>query len=140
MERKLICTMFGALLLAGCTNGGDQSAGSAATAQPVNAAQIAVVRQESQAVASDALGRIGPPAVPALSMALQDGDPGVRIEACRALAYMGAGAKDAVPQLTALLNDQEESVRQEAARTLGQIGSPAQPAIPELMQMLRTKQ
>ena len=140
MQRRLICTMFGAICLAGCTNGGDKSPGAAITAQPVNAAQIVVVRQESQDVASDALGAFGPTAVPALATALQDGDPGVRIEACRSLAYMGAGAKDAVPQLTGLLNDQEESVRQEAAKTLGQIGPPAQPAIPELMQMLRTKQ
>ena len=60
MQRRLICTVFGAILLAGCTNGGDKSPGAAITAQPVNAAQIVVVRQESQDVASDALGALVP--------------------------------------------------------------------------------
>ncbi len=71
-----------------------------------------------------------------LSEALSDPDPSVRTEACRALAFMGAKAKDAVPSLTRTLSDSEENVRVEAAHALGQIGEPAQLAIPELMQML----
>jgi hypothetical protein len=129
----------GLLLLASC-NGGEIPVDTAKLEAPVNMDSISVVRQDpQQAAASDALGRIGVPAVPDLSLALSDPDPAVRMDACRALAYMGAKAKDAVPPLTQTLNDPEQSVRTEAAHALGAIGEPANPAIPELMQMLRGK-
>jgi HEAT repeat protein len=130
---------LGLLLAIGCT-GGETAIDAAKLEAPVNAESIAVVRQSPQQdVASDALGRIGTPAVQPLSEALADPDPSVRIEACRALAYMAAKAKDAVPALTRTLSDSEETVREEAARALGQIGEQAQLAIPELMQMLHNK-
>ena len=68
---------------------------------------------------------------------LSDPDPVVRLQACRALAYMGLQAKEAVPYLTQALGDQNEAVRQQAAVALGQIGSPAAPAVPALLQMMK---
>lgn len=141
MIRHSLCfaAAVGLLLLAGCT-GGEIPVDTAQLSAPVNVAAVAIIKQDMQQdVASDALGRIGTPAVPALSEALADPDASVRIEACRALAYMGPKAKDAVPPLTQTLGDPEESVRLEAARALGQIGESAQLAVPELMQMLRGK-
>jgi HEAT repeat protein len=63
----------------------------------------------------------------------------VRLQSCRALAYMGAQGKDAVPALIRTLNDPIIAVRDAAADALGQIGLPAAPAVPALMQMLRGK-
>jgi HEAT repeat protein len=86
---------------------------------------------------SESLGQIGEPAVPALRQALADQNPMVRVEACRALGYMGAKAKDAVTELTVALNDSEEAVQFEAARALGDIGEASAPAVPRLIEMLR---
>jgi HEAT repeat protein len=140
MHRKIlwVTLVVGLPLLVGCT-GGELPVETGQLQSPVNQVTTTIVKQESQDAASDALGRIGVPAVPALSEALTDPDPAVRLEACRALAYMGAKAKDAVPVLTQTLNDHEEVVRNEAARALGQIGETAQLAIPELMRMLHGK-
>jgi hypothetical protein len=87
-------------------------------------------------MAADALGRIGPPAVPALRQALQSTDPEVRLNAVQVLARMGPDAKDAVPDLVALLDDPDERIRKAAARTLGRIGPESAPAVPALMRSL----
>lgn len=138
-KQWLSLTAIGLLLLVGCT-GGEIPVDTAKLESPVNANALSIVRQDTQqAAASDALGRIGAPAVQPLSEALSDADPSVRIEACRALAYMGSKAKDAVAPLTRTLSDPEDAVREEAAHALGQIGEQAQLAIPELMQMLHSK-
>lgn len=129
---------LGLLLVAGCT-GGEIPIDTAQLQAPVNVTSVSIVTQDQQVAASDALGRIGSPAVQPLSQALSDPEPSVRIEACRALAYMGAKAKEAVPALTQTLSDPEESVRVEAARALGQVGEQAQLAVPDLMQMLHKK-
>jgi hypothetical protein len=86
---------------------------------------------------SESLGQIGEPAVPALKQALTDQNPMVRVEACRALGYMGAKAQGAVLELTSALNDSEEAVQLEAARALGDIGEASAPAVPRLIEMLR---
>jgi HEAT repeat protein len=140
MNRKILFAVLaiGLLPLLGCNNG-EVPIDTAKLESPVNQATVSVVRQDSREVAADALGRIGTPAVPALAEALSDPVPSVRVDACRALAYMGAKAKDAVPPLTRTLSDPEEAVRQEAARALGQIGDSAQLAIPDLIQMLHGK-
>ncbi len=126
-----------AILIAGCNS--QTSTDRAKLPQPVNVVLQPTAGDSSQIAAADALGRIGQPAVPALSDSLADTDPFVRLQACRALAYMGAQAKDAVPALTHTLNDSETAVREAAAEALGQIGLPSTPAVPALMQMLRGK-
>lgn len=89
-----------------------------------------------QQAAADALGRIGPPAVPQLIQALRNRDPLVRKEAAQVLARMGSDAREAVPDLMRLLDDEDETIRKTAARTLGRIGPDAAPAVPALMRTL----
>lgn len=94
---------------------------------------------EEQA-ATDALGRIGPPAIPALIQALRSQDPLVRRKSAEVLARMGSDAKDAVPDLIRLLDDPDPLIRKTAARTLGRIGPDSAPAIPALMRTLMQPQ
>ena len=57
---------------------------------------------------------------------LQDQNEGVRVNAARALGFIGEGAKAAVPTLMPLLKDQDDEgfVRSDAAEALGKIGTP----------------
>jgi hypothetical protein len=89
-----------------------------------------------QQAAADALGRIGPPAVPPLVAALESSDPQTRLRAAEVLARMGSDAKDAVPALTRLLDDPDEEIRKAATRALGQIGPAAEEAVPALVRAL----
>ena len=86
--------------------------------------------------AADALGRIGPAAVPQLSTLLHDEDPEVRQQAARILARIGPNAVAAVPDLIQLLQDQHPQVQLAAARALGQIGPEAAAAVPALLRMM----
>ena len=140
MDRKSLIWLTGAgiLLAAGCNGAPTMDSGKLSA--PVNAAMPSTTGDSGQIAAADALGRIGQPAVAALTSVLSDPDPVVRLQACRALAYMGSQAKDAVPYLTQALGDQNETVREQAAVALGQIGAPAAPAVPVLMLMLRASQ
>jgi HEAT repeat protein len=91
----------------------------------------AVIRSSAAA----ALGRIARHpdlAVPALTEATRDADPGVRESALRALAAFGADAGPAVPALIAALADGSESTRILAAEALGRIGPGARSALPFL--------
>jgi hypothetical protein len=123
--------------LAGCS--GAPSIETNQLPPPVNAPAANISVTGTQVAAAEALGHIGQPAVPVLAEALMDSDPAVRLQACRALAYMGAKAGSAVPALQRALNDPEVAVREQAAAALGQIGAAAEPAVPSLIQMLRTK-
>jgi len=89
-----------------------------------------------QEAAADALGRIGPSAIPQLIELLKSPEPDVRLIAAQVLARMGSDAKEAVPHLIPLLKDRDERIRKSAARTLGRIGPDAAAAVPELMQAL----
>jgi hypothetical protein len=89
--------------------------------------------------ASDALGRIGEAAVPALIEALSHPDPEVREQAARALSLIGPKSTAAVPDLIRLLDDESEPVRRQAARALGQVGPAAKIAIPALIKQLERK-
>jgi hypothetical protein len=122
---------------AGCNNG--PSTDTSSLPPPVNASVSISSADPTQVAAASALGRIGATAVPALIDALSDNQAAVRAHACRALAYMGANAKEAVGKLTLALNDQDETVRIEAATALGQIGAAATPATPVLLRMLQGK-
>jgi hypothetical protein len=134
---KLIFAVVGLLAVAGCN--AQPSMDTSKLPQAVNVTVEPTDGHPGQIAAADALGRIGQPAVIMLSQSLSDPDPIVRLQSCRALAYMGAQAKDAVQPLTLALNDPEEAVREGAAAALGQIGAAAAPAVPALMQMMRGK-
>ncbi len=126
------------LLAIGCN--GTTSIDTTNLPPPVNATVTSNSATGLQTAAADALGRIGQPAVPALADALLDPDATVRLQACRALAFMGAQAANAVPALQRALGDADIAVREQAALALGQIGAAAQPAVPALMQMLKARQ
>ena len=89
-----------------------------------------------QDAATDALGRIGPAAVPALVETLKSPDPAARLKGIEVLGRMGPGAAPAVPDLIRLLDDPDPEVRKAAARTLGRIGPAADAAVPALMRTL----
>ncbi len=89
-----------------------------------------------QEAAADALGRIGPAAIPHLQQALRSPDRQVKIQAADVLARMGSDAKPAVSDLVALLDDPDPEIRKVATRTLGRIGPDAAAAVPALMQSL----
>lgn len=89
-----------------------------------------------QETAADALGRIGPAALPQLVELLRSEQAEVRLIATQTIARMGSDAKDAVPALIPLLEDPDERVRKAATRTLGRIGPDAAAAVPELLKSL----
>lgn len=134
---RLAAIIFGVLVLPGCN--GSTSIDISKLPPPVNVALPTTAGEATQIAAADALGRIGGPAVPALSDALSNSDAVVRLQACKALAYMGAKASPAVPELVQRLYDSEEAVRTQAANALGQIGDEARPAVPQLVEMLKGK-
>lgn len=101
--------------------------------------------KELNEAAVEALGRMGAPAVPALSEALKggagprrvrpgqnvpDGSALVRSKAAAALGRIGPDAKAAVPALVEALKD--NSIRTDAATALGEIGGAAKDALPAL--------
>jgi HEAT repeat protein len=92
-----------------------------------------------QEAAADALGRIGPAAVPELIATLRSTNSEARLQATQVLARMGSDAKEAVPELIRLLDDPDERIRKAATRTLGRIGPDAAEAVPALMQSLLEK-
>ena len=133
----MACAVIAILAVLGCNS--DPSIDYQQLPTPVNEPVVGVSSQVSpRDVVTTALGQIGTPAVPALSAALGDSDPIVRVQACRALAYMGVQAIDAVPALIAALHDPQEAVQVEAAIALGSIGEPAGSAVPRLMEILRS--
>ena len=79
--------------------------------------------------AAEALGEMGPAAIPALIELLLDKDYEVRRAASSALKPIIGPA--AIPALTELLRDKK--VRSGATETLGKIGSVAIPALTELL-------
>ena len=82
------------------------------------------------------LGRIGPPAVPALVEALRGREALFRAGAARALGRIGPAARDAAPAPDAALRDDEARARVGAAEALWQVAQdPAAPAA--LAAMLR---
>jgi hypothetical protein len=133
----LIAVTIGPVMMTGCN--GSSSIDISKLPPPVNVALPTTAGETTQIAAADALGRIGGPAVPALSDALSDSDAVVRLQACKALAFMGAKASPAVPELVQRLYDSEEAVRTQAANALGQIGDEARPAVPQLVEMLKGK-
>ncbi|HEY2760874.1 MAG TPA: HEAT repeat domain-containing protein [Pirellulales bacterium] len=140
MYRQLTIASLACLLIAvvGCS--GESNIDLVKENPPVNGAVQVAPSAPTQIAAADALGRIGQPAVPALIETLSDANPEVRLQACRALTYMGVKGVNAVPALMQRINDQSEveAVRIQAANALGQIGDAAQPAVGPLLQMMRS--
>ncbi len=85
-------------------------------------------------VASEALGRMGPEAIPVLAKALQSENYFVRRMSARALEETGAGA---VPALIKALKDEDRSVRLMAVQALGGIGPEAKQSVPALTKALQ---
>jgi len=91
-----------------------------------------------RSTAAEALGKIGPdavPAVPSLMTALKDQEAFVQIAAAEALGQIGPTAAQAVPSLMTALKDKDVSVQSAAAKALGKIGATAATAkaVPSLM-------
>jgi HEAT repeat protein len=111
----------------------------AAYLRPIDAAPTPLKPFEQwteQDAATDALGRIGPAAIPSLLETLKSPNAAVRLKSIEVLGRMGPGAEPAVPELIRLLEDADPDVRKSAARTLGRIGPAAEAAVPALMRTL----
>lgn len=76
------------------------------------------------------------PALPALVLALQDSDSGVRAWAAQDIGDIGPAAATAVPRLRALLHSADPGSRSTACSALGGIGRPAREALPDLRNAL----
>jgi HEAT repeat protein len=90
--------------------------------------------------AANALRRIGAPAVPALTTALENENEGIRLLAVDTLGKMGAeqaGAKAVVPVLIERLNDESETVQLSAISALGDTQS--REAVPALVELVRSR-
>jgi len=86
----------------------------------------------TRAAALSALAFYGAAAVPALTLALRDPDPQVRVSAARGLGQVGPDAAEAVTALGQGLRDSEPRVRFDAAVALGRLGPAARDAVPAL--------
>jgi uncharacterized protein (TIGR02996 family) len=89
--------------------------------------------------AACALYSIGPAAVPALIVALQDEESSVRKLAAFALQRIGPEAVQATPALLVALRDRNRSMRLAAAETLGSFRARGVEAVPALSVALRDK-
>jgi HEAT repeat protein len=91
--------------------------------------------------AVQALGNVGPDAVPQLAQALSHLNLDARraAEVCFAVTYRPADAAAAIPALTAMLKDPEPSLRVDAANALTSFGPAAASAIPALIEAARLK-
>lgn len=90
-------------------------------------------QREMPDTASDALARIGVPAVPSVTVMLSDPNPEIRMRAANILAQIGSDGRSAVPELIKRLRDDDPAVRKAAANALGQMGPAAADAVPALM-------
>jgi HEAT repeat protein len=75
-------------------------------------------------------------AVPALTEALSDRNPQIRLKSTQTIAAIGSRAKAAVPELMIALKDPNEAVRMGATVAIGKLGSDAKAAIPGLIEAL----
>jgi HEAT repeat protein len=102
------------------------------------AALIAVLSREdtnTQTHVWKNLGEIGAVAVPSLIQALKEENPAVRMNAIRALRYIGPDAVEAVSPLIEALDEDDYEMRLHAAIALGNIGPGAYAALPKLREL-----
>ena len=88
-----------------------------------------------QAIAPLSAHAYDEPAITAITAALKDPAPEVRVAAAKGLGEVSRKAQPAVPVLIEALKDESSAVRSSAANTLGIIGSPAKAALPELIRL-----
>ncbi|MDP8237387.1 MAG: HEAT repeat domain-containing protein, partial [Candidatus Erginobacter occultus] len=125
----LFCTVLPGSLACLAAEEAPPDPAPAAAAKPVDDAEIGRLveglkgwdRDQVQAN-SDALAKIGEPAVPALIGALKNEDPGVRSSAARVLGEIEA--KEAAVPLGELFDDPKYWVTRNAVYSLGNIGGP----------------
>jgi HEAT repeat protein len=91
-------------------------------------------------VASDALARIGLPAVPAVAKALGDTDEAVRSAAASTLGKMGPVAKPAFFVLADALNEPDDWVRSEVIHAIARVGADPKRVVPLLVKALQADQ
>ena len=97
------------------------------------------VDELERAEAARALGEKGEEgfvAIPYLTEAMKDEDPGVRLRSAITLGKFGPVAQEAVPALISVLDDIFTGVRAEAAFALGKIGVPVDVVVPNLIETL----
>lgn len=82
-----------------------------------------------QPLATLAISRIGPDAVPVLEKACSDASPRVRLSAALLLGIIGPPARAALGALTKNIADPDAAVRAASLETLGNLGSLAKPAL-----------
>jgi len=85
--------------------------------------------------ASEALGRMGAAAVPAVRQVVDSRRAEARLHACWTLGLMGTNAAPAVPDLVACLGDRSADVARVAADALLRVGIAA---VPELLRVVRS--
>jgi HEAT repeat protein len=79
------------------------------------------------------LGHCGPHGVGALTRMLDSGDHETRLQAAKALGWLGSDAAPAVPALARALAAEDTRLRRAVAVTLGEIGPEAAAAVPALL-------
>jgi HEAT repeat protein len=94
-------------------------------------------RERLRYKASEAVGKIGPKAIPLLVKSLESDNVHVRRWSAYALGEMHAGAKEAIPALLEAVKDQDSKVRAAAVAALGAMGPAAKTAIPAGTRLLR---
>jgi HEAT repeat protein len=99
---------------------GSQSQEVGARVAPVLQGKLTDIDLRTHWTAASALGRIGTPALPSLSEALQDKNRDVRHRVVWALGTIG---EPAAPALISALDDLDPRVRERAVTALGQIAS-----------------
>ncbi|WP_406698648.1 HEAT repeat domain-containing protein [Singulisphaera sp. Ch08] len=87
--------------------------------------------------AIEALGNLGPAAVPTLTLALKERGL-VRLRAAEALGRIGSPAEKAGPDLEQVLNDPNPQTQARAAIALWEVAGDAKAAVPVLIEALRT--
>ena len=92
----------------------------------------AIDRLEYPSCMGEALGRIGPAAIPALLEAIKGGSEAVRAECARALGAMGPKAKAALAAVRGLLEDPSRHVRYQATEAMARI-APGDPGVVEAL-------
>lgn len=92
---------------------------------------------EARAEAARSLGRVWAySAIPALTKALKDEEPVVRLAVAEALVALGAEAEAVIPTLTKSLKSGRSAEQQAAAVILGTLGPEAAPAVLALQEAL----
>ncbi|MHC5012427.1 MAG: HEAT repeat domain-containing protein, partial [Planctomycetota bacterium] len=86
--------------------------------------------------ASDALAKIGPPAVPALIRAAEHGDARTRPRAIEALAGGGVATREALPLLLRALRGEDSALREAAVSALAGVRPTSQTIVSALVEVV----